>query len=76
MGKYLISGLCNTAIDNPTGATKYDLVDNILNFLETDTILFYSDVSIFSIYNIDKSNISIGTRIRLLNKIPLNNMLF
>jgi len=38
-----LTGLCNTAIDNPTQATKFDLVDNILNFLETDTILFYSD---------------------------------
>jgi len=38
-----LTGLCNTAIDNPTQASKYDLVDNILSFLETDTILFYSD---------------------------------
>lgn len=38
-----LTGLCNTAIDNPTRATKYDLVDNILNFLETDTILYFSD---------------------------------
>lgn len=38
-----LTGLCNTAIDNPTKTTKYDLVDNILDFLETDTILFFSD---------------------------------
>ena len=38
-----LTGLCNTSVDNPTHATKYDLVDNILNFLETDTILFFSD---------------------------------
>ena len=43
---WFFSGLCNTAIDNPTHATKYDLVDNILNFLDTDTIMFFSDVSI------------------------------
>lgn len=38
-----LTGLCSIAIDNPTKATKYDLVDNVLNFLETDTILFFSD---------------------------------
>lgn len=38
-----LTGLCNTSIDNPTGAKKYDLVDKILNILETDTILFFSD---------------------------------
>ena len=42
---FIFLGLCNTSIDNPAQATKYDLVDNILNFLDTDTILFFSDVS-------------------------------
>ena len=41
-----LTGLCNTAIDNPTSTTKYDLVDNILNFLDTDTLLFFSEVSV------------------------------
>jgi len=36
-----ITGLSNTCLDNPGKATKEDLVKNILNFLETDTILFY-----------------------------------
>ena len=39
-------GLCNTAIDNPTQATKYELVEDILKFIETDTILYFADVSI------------------------------
>ena len=38
-----LNGLSNVCIDNPTKATKQDLVDNILNFLDTDTILFFSD---------------------------------
>lgn len=38
-----LTGLCNTAIDNPTNTTKYDLVDDILNFLDTDTLLFFSE---------------------------------
>jgi len=38
-----LTGLCNTAIDNPTNATKYDLVDDILNFLDTDTLLFFAE---------------------------------
>ena len=41
-----LTGLCNVCIDNPTKATKYELVDNILNFLDTDTILFFSEVSL------------------------------
>merc|ERR1712020_172028 len=35
--------LSNVCIDNPTRTTKYALVDSILNFLDTDTILFFSD---------------------------------
>lgn len=38
-----LTGLCNTAVDNCMQATKYGLVDDILNFLDTDTILFFSD---------------------------------
>ena len=39
-----LTGLSNVCIDNPTRTTKYALVDSILNFLDTDTILFFSDV--------------------------------
>jgi ATP synthase F1 complex assembly factor 2 len=38
-----LNALSNVCIDNPTQITKYDLVDSILNFLDTDTILFFSD---------------------------------
>ena len=41
-----LTGLCNVCIDNPTQTTKYTLVDSVLNFLDTDTILFFSDVSL------------------------------
>merc|ERR1719150_389060 len=37
-----LTGLCNTAIDNPTQATKYELVEDILKFIETDTILYFA----------------------------------
>jgi len=43
-----LTGLCNVCIDNPTKATKYELVDSILNFLDTDTVLFFADVSILT----------------------------
>lgn len=36
------SSLCNTAIDNPNHLVKFDAVQEILSFLETDTILFES----------------------------------
>lgn len=37
-----LTSLCNVAIDNPNNITKYDLVQYILNYLDTDTILFRS----------------------------------
>lgn len=40
-----LTGLCNTCTDNPTRATKYQLVDSILNFLDTDTVLFHAPVN-------------------------------
>ena len=40
-----LTGLCNVCLDNPTNTTKFDLVDSVLNFLDTDTLLFFSDVS-------------------------------
>ena len=39
-----LTGLCNTCTDNPTRVSKYELVDSILNFLDTDTVLFFSHV--------------------------------
>lgn len=38
-----LTGLANVCIDKPTNATKEDLVDHILNFLDTDTILFFGE---------------------------------
>ncbi|KAK5645699.1 hypothetical protein RI129_004163 [Pyrocoelia pectoralis] len=37
-----LNTLCNTAIDNPNNLTKYDMVNYILNYLDTDLILFQS----------------------------------
>lgn len=41
----LQTSLCSTAIDNPNHLTKEDIVNHILNFLPTDTILFQLKVS-------------------------------
>lgn len=40
-----ISALCFTAIDNPNRLTKTDIVNYLLNFVATDTVLFQYDVS-------------------------------
>lgn len=40
-----ISALCFTAIDNPNKLTKPDMVNYLLNFIATDTVLFQYDVS-------------------------------
>ena len=37
-----LTGLANVSLDNPTGASKEDLIDTIMGFLETDTVLFFS----------------------------------
>nr|CAD7571853.1 unnamed protein product [Timema californicum] len=37
-----LSALCSTAIDNPNHLNKFDLVNHILSFLDTDTVLFHS----------------------------------
>lgn len=37
-----LTTLCNTAIDNPNNLNKYDMVQYIVNHLDTDTILFHS----------------------------------
>lgn len=41
-----LTALCSTAMDNPNHLTTEDVVSYISNFLETDTILFQSSVSI------------------------------
>ncbi|XP_023166249.1 ATP synthase mitochondrial F1 complex assembly factor 2 [Drosophila hydei] len=38
-----ISALCFTAIDNPNKLTKPDMVNYLLNFIPTDTVLFQYD---------------------------------
>lgn len=38
-----LTGLVNTCIDNPNRFDKYSIVESILNFLDTDTLLFFAD---------------------------------
>lgn len=40
--KMHLTALCSTAIDNPNRLTKEDMVNYILQFLPTDTVLFHS----------------------------------
>lgn len=42
----LQSGLCSTAIDNPNKLTKSDLVQHIIGYLDIDTVLYQSSVSL------------------------------
>ncbi|XP_065582390.1 ATP synthase mitochondrial F1 complex assembly factor 2-like [Artemia franciscana] len=35
-----ISAICNTVIDNPNHLTKYDIVHNLIPYLENDTLLY------------------------------------
>ncbi|KAJ6649694.1 ATP synthase mitochondrial F1 complex assembly factor 2 [Pseudolycoriella hygida] len=37
-----LTALCSTAIDNPNRLTKEDMVNFMLNFVPTDTVLFHS----------------------------------
>lgn len=37
-----LTSLCNTVLDNPHNHTKQDIVSGIIQYLETDTILFQS----------------------------------
>ncbi|XP_071453818.1 ATP synthase mitochondrial F1 complex assembly factor 2 [Hetaerina americana] len=37
-----LTGICSTAIDNPGSVNKYQLVDHMIKFLDTDTVLFFS----------------------------------
>ncbi|XP_060526045.1 ATP synthase mitochondrial F1 complex assembly factor 2 [Cylas formicarius] len=38
-----ITTLCNTILDNPNNLTKYDIVTYIVNYLDTDAILFQTN---------------------------------
>ncbi|XP_022122209.2 ATP synthase mitochondrial F1 complex assembly factor 2 [Pieris rapae] len=38
-----LTALCNTAMDNPGKLNKHDIAIHLLEFLTTDTILFFSD---------------------------------
>lgn len=42
---YFQTALCNTALDNPGKLTSHDIVSYLLDFIATDTLLFYSEVS-------------------------------
>lgn len=41
---FLQTALCSTAIDNPNNVTKFDVVQHIMSYLDTDTVLFQSSV--------------------------------
>lgn len=41
--KMHLSALCFTAIDNPNNHTKIDMVNYLLNYIPTDTVLFQYD---------------------------------
>lgn len=38
-----LTALCSTVIDNPNNVTKFDLVQSIVSFLDTDTVLFQAE---------------------------------
>lgn len=38
-----LTGLANVSIDNPTKVTAEQITENVMNFLDTDTVLFFSD---------------------------------
>lgn len=52
-----LSALCFTSVDNPNNLTKPDMVNYLLNFLPTDTVLFQTQVSyrclLFDVININ-----------------------
>lgn len=41
--RMMLTALSNTAIDNPNKLTKNDIIDFILTYAETDTILFHTE---------------------------------
>lgn len=36
--------MCFLAVDNPSGLSEHEVVQQILSYLETDTVFFISDV--------------------------------
>lgn len=38
------TALCNTTLDNPGKLSSHDIASYLLDFLSTDTLLFYSEV--------------------------------
>lgn len=40
-----LTALCSTVIDNPNHLKNTDIADYVTNFIETDTVLFQSNVS-------------------------------
>ncbi|CAG9838093.1 unnamed protein product [Diabrotica balteata] len=41
--KMHLTTLCNTTMDNPNNLTKYDIANYIVNYLDTDTVLFQAN---------------------------------
>lgn len=39
----MLTALCNTALDNPNNLKKDDIINYLLTFAETDTILFHNE---------------------------------
>uniref|UniRef100_T1HZK6 Uncharacterized protein n=4 Tax=Rhodnius TaxID=13248 RepID=T1HZK6_RHOPR len=37
-----LTALCNTALENPNNVVKEEAVEKLVNYLETDTVLYYS----------------------------------
>ena len=44
MSQMHLTGLANVSIDNPTKVTSEQITESVMNFLDTDTVLFFSDV--------------------------------
>ena len=44
MSQMHLTGLANVSIDNPTNVQSEQITESVMNFLETDTVLFFSDV--------------------------------
>jgi len=43
MSQMHLTGLANVSIDNPTKVTPEQMTESVMNFLDTDTVLFFSD---------------------------------
>jgi len=45
MSQMHLTGLANVSIDNPTKVTSEQITESVMNFLDTDTVLFFSDAA-------------------------------